>query len=137
VILAALLVGFPTYFALAPLFGYVIDQEYMTDAKEQERVEQALESFKAFVEEKGISSTDMESVIEWVRNNDNFKLLLLEGVETDTVPDTQKYDYSIVVDFADQSVLVAVQDYSEVLYLLGDIAAIGIAILIFILLVMI
>lgn len=137
VILAALLVGFATYFALAPLFGYVIDQEYMTDAKEQERVEQALESFKAFVEEKGINSTDMDSVIEWVRNNDNFKLLLLEGVETDTVPDTQKYDYSIVVDFADQSVLVAVQDYSEVLYLLGDIAAIGIAILIFILLVMI
>ena len=136
-ILAALLVGFATYFALSPLFGYVIEQEYMTDAKEQERVEQALVSFKAYVEDNQISSTDMESVIEWVRNNDNFKLILLEGVETDTVPDTQKYDYSIVVDFVDQSVLVAVQDYSEVLYLLGDIAAIGIAILLFILLVMI
>ena len=137
VILVALLVGFAAYFALAPLFGYVIEQEYMTDAKEQERVEEALQSFKGFVEENQINSTDMESVIEWVRDNDNFKLLLLEGVESDTVPDTQKYDYSIIVDFADQSVLVAVQDYSEVLYLLGDVAAIGIAILIFILLVMI
>lgn len=137
VILAALLVGFATYFALSPVFGYVIEQEYMTDAKEQERIENALESFKAHVEENQISSTDMEAVIEWIKANDNIKLLLLEGVETDTVPDTQKYDYSIEVNFADQSVLVVVQDYSEVLYLLGDIAAIGIAILIFIVLVMI
>ena len=129
VIFAALLVGFSTYFALSPLFGYVIEQEYMTDAKEQERVEMALESFKAHVEENQISSTDMEAVIEWVRNNDNFKLLLLEGVDADTVPDTQKYDYSIVVDFVDQSVLVAVQDYSKVLYLFGDGLAMGIAIL--------
>ena len=129
VIFVALLIGFATYFALSPVFRYVIEQEYMTDAKEQERIENALESFKNHVEENQISSTDMEAVIEWVRNNDNFKLLLLEGVEADTVPDTQKYDYSIVVDFVDQSVLVAVQDYSKVLYLLGDGLAMVIAIL--------
>ena len=63
VIVVALLIGFATYFALSPLFGYVIEQEYMTDAKEQERVEVALESFKAYVEENQISSTDMEAVI--------------------------------------------------------------------------
>ena len=135
VLLVALLAAFATYFALSPLFGYVIEQEYMTDAKEQERVEAALESFKKYVEENQISSTDMESVIEWVKSNDNFKLILLEGVDSETVPDTQKYDYSIVVDFKDQSVLVAVQDYSEVLYLVGDILAVGVAILIFIILV--
>ncbi len=136
VIMAALTAAFATYFALSPLFGYVIEQEYMTDAKEQERIEEALESFKDFVEENQISSTDMESVFEWVKNNDNIKLMLL-GVDSETVPDTQKYDYSIIVDFADQSVLVAVQDYSEVLYLIGDVLAVGVAILIFIFLVII
>jgi signal transduction histidine kinase len=136
VIMAALTAAFATYFALSPLFGYVIEQEYMTDAKEQERIEEALESFKEFVEENQISSTDMESVFEWVKNNDNIKLMLL-GVDSETVPDTQKYDYSIIVDFADQSVLVAVQDYSEVLYLIGDVLAVGVAILIFIFLVII
>lgn len=136
VIMAALTAAFATYFALSPLFGYVVEQEYMTDAKEQERIEEALESFKAFVEENQISSTDMESVFEWVKNNDNIKLMLL-GVDSETVPDTQKYDYSIVVEFADQPVLVAVQDYSEVLYLIGDVLAVGAALLIFIVLVII
>ena len=135
VVLVAVLVGFATYFALSPLFGYVIEQEYMTDDKERERVEGALESFKNYVEENEINSTDIGSVIEWVKNNDNFKLLILEGVESETMPDAQKYDYSIVVDFVDQSVLVAVQDYSEVLYWLGDIMAAGIALLLFIVLV--
>lgn len=135
VVLVAVLVGFATYFALSPLFGYVIEQEYMTDDKERERIEGALESFKNYVEENEISSTDIGSVIEWVKNNDNFKLLILEGVESETMPDAQKYDYSIVVDFVDQSVLVAVQDYSEVLYWLGDIMAAGIALLLFIVLV--
>ena len=136
VIMAALTAAFATYFALSPLFGYVVEQEYMTDAKEQERIEAALESFKSFVEENQISSTDMESVFEWVKNNDNIKLMLL-GVDSETVPDTQKYDYSIVVEFADPPVLVAVQDYSEVLYLIGDVLAVGAALLIFIVLVII
>lgn len=135
VILGALLIAFSVYFILSPLFGYVIEREYLSDDKESQRINDALDSFKEYVEENEISSTDMEAVLEWVRNNDNIKLILLEGVESDTVPDTQKYDYSITVDFVDQSVLVAVQDYSKVLEWMGDIASIGIAILVFIVLV--
>ncbi len=136
VILGALLIAFAVYFILYPLFDYVIEREYLSDDKESQRINDALASFKEYVEENEISSTDMEAVLEWVRNNDNIKLILLEGVESDTVPDTQKYDYSITVDFVDQSVLVAVQDYSKVLEWMGDIASIGIAILVFIVLVL-
>lgn len=137
VVVAALAIGFAAFFALSPLFRYVIEQEYMTDDKEQARVEQVLANFKNYVEQNEISSTDMEAIYEWVKNNDNFKLIMLEGVESDTVPDTQKYDYSIEVNFTDKSVLVAVQDYSEVLYLLGDILAIGVAIVLFVLIVIV
>ena len=137
VIVLALSIGFGAFFALSPLFRYVIEQEYMTDDKEQARVEQILENFKNYVEENQISSTDMEAIYDWVKNNDNFKLIMLEGVESDTVPDTQKYDYSIQVNFSDKSVLVAVQDYSEVLYLLGDILAVGVAIVLFVLIVIV
>lgn len=136
VILGALAVAFSVYFVMSPLFGYLIEREYMTDDKERERIDNALMNFKEYVEENEISSTDMEAVLEWVRNNDNIKLILLEGVESDTVPDTQKYDYSIVVDFVDQSVLVAVQDYSQILYWMGDILSAGLAILLFIVLVL-
>ncbi len=137
VIVFALAIGFAAFFALSPLFGYVIEQEYMTDDKEQARVEQVLQNFKDYVEHNQISSTDMDAIYDWVKNNDNFKLILLEGVESDTVPDTQKYDYSVQVNFTDKSVLVAVQDYSKVLYLLGDILAMGVAIVLFVLIVIV
>lgn len=134
VILGALVIALAVYFVMSPLFGYVIEQEYMSDVKERERIDNALISFKNYVEENEISSTDMEAVLNWVKSNGNIKLILLEGVESDTVPDTQKYDYSISVNFADKSVLVAVQDYSEVLYWMGDVVSAGIAMLIFIVL---
>ncbi len=137
VIVVALAIGFGAFFALSPLFGYVIEQQYMTDDKEKARVEQVLQNFKSYVEENDISSKDMDAIYDWVKDNDNFKLILLEGVESDTVPDTQKYDYSIEVNFTDQSVLVAVRDYSEVLYLLGDILAVGVAIVLFIVIVIV
>ncbi len=137
VIVVALAIGFGTFFALSPLFRYVIEQEYMTDDKERERIEQVLVNFKSYVEQNNIRSSDMDTIMDWVRQHDNFKLIVLEGVESDTVPDTQKYDYSIEVNFSDKSVLVAVQDYAEVLYLLGDILAIGVAIILFILIVIV
>ena len=136
VILVALLTGFGVYFVISPLLDYVIEREYLSDDKESQRINDALVSFKEYVEENRISSTDMEAVLEWVKNNDNIKLILLEGVETDTVPDTQKYDYSITVDFSDQSVLVAVQDYSKVLEWMSDIVSVGVSILIFIVMVL-
>lgn len=137
VIVLALAIGFAAFFALSPIFSYVIEQEYMTDDKEQERVEQVLVNFKSYIEQSNISSSDMDAIWDWVKANNNFKLFVLEGVESDTVPDTQKYDYSIEVNFSDKTAIVAVQDYSEVLYLLGDILAMGIAIVLFILVVMI
>jgi signal transduction histidine kinase len=137
VIFVALIIGFAAFFALSPLFRYVIEREYMTEDKEQARVEQLLANFKNYVEQNQISSTDMEAINDWVKSNDNFKLIMLEGVESDTVPDTQKYDYSVEVNFTDKSVLVAVQDYSEVLFLLGDVLAVGVSIVLFILVVIV
>ena len=137
VIFVALAIGFGAYFALSPLFGYVIEREYMTSTKEQERIEEVLVNFKSWVEQSDISSDNMDAILDWVKENKNFKLIVLEGVEADTVPDMQKYDYSIEVEFSDQTVLVAVQDYSEMLNVLGDIMAIGVSVVLFILIVMV
>ena len=137
VIMAALAIGFGAFFALSPLFDYVIEQEYMTDDKERERIEEVLVNFKSWVEQSDISTTNMDAIIDWTKQNKNFKVIVLEGLESDTVPDTQKYDYSIEVNFSDRSVLVAVQDYAETLYLLGDIFAVGVSILLFILIVIV
>ena len=137
VIIVALAIGFGSFFALSPLFQYIIEQKYMTDDKEQERIEEVLVNFKSWVEQSNISSSDMDAIVDWVKDNKNFKLIVLEGVDADTVPDTQKYDYSIEVEFSDRTVLVAVQDYSEVLNILGDIIAIGVSIVLFILIVIV
>ena len=137
VILLALAIGFGAYFALSPLFGYVIEQRYMTEEKERERIEEVLVNFKSWAEQSDISSDNMDAMLDWFKENKNFKLIVLEGVEADTVPDTQKYDYSIEVEFTDKTVLVAVQDYSELLNVLGDIMAIGVSFMLFILIVMV
>ena len=137
VIVTALAIGFGAYFALSPLFDYVIEQEYMTEEKERERIEEVLVNFKSWVEQSDISTTNMEAILDWSRENENFKVIVLEGLESDTVPDTQKYDYSIEVEFSDKTVLVAVQDYSEVLYVLGDVFAVGISIVLFVLIVIV
>lgn len=136
VILGALLIAFAIYFVMSPLFGHLIEQEYMSDVKERERIDNALLDFKNHVEENQISSTDLAAVQEWIKSNGNIKLILLEGVEFDTVPDTQKYDYSISVDFADKTAQVVVQDYSEVLFLLGDVTSVFISVLVFIVLIL-
>ncbi len=137
VVLVALTIGFAAFFALAPLFEYVIEQKYMSDDKERERIEEVLVNFKSWAEQSNISTSNMDAIIDWTKQNKNFKVIVLEGIESDTVPDTQKYDYSIEVNFSDQSVLVAVQDYAETLYLLGDIIAVGVAIFLFILIVIV
>ena len=137
IIVMALAIGLGAFFALSPLFRYMIEEEYMTDDKAQERVEQVLVNFKSYIEQSNISSSDMDAIWDWVKANNNFKLIVLEGVETDTVPDTQKYDYSIEVEFSDKTALVAVQDYSEVLLVLGDVIAGGVAIVLFILIVIV
>ncbi len=137
VVLVAIVIGFVAYFALAPLFQHVIEQEYMTDDKERERIEEVLVNFKSYVEQSNISTSDMDAIIDWTKQNKNFKVIVLEGIESDTVPDTQKYDYSIEVNFSDRSVLVAVQDYAEVLNMLGDIIAIGVAIVLSVLIVIV
>ena len=137
VILVALAIGFGAYFALSPLFGYVIEQKYMTSDKERERIEEVLVNFKSWVEQSDISSDNMDAMLDWFKENKNFKLIVLEGVEADTVPDTQKYDYSIEVEFSDKTVLVAVQDYSELLNVLGDILAIGVSVVLFVLIVIV
>lgn len=137
VVVVALAIGLGAFFALAPVFHYVIEQEYMTEEKAKERVEQVLVNFKSYIEQSDISSSDMDAIWDWVKANNNFKLIVLEGVESDTVPDTQKYDYSIEVEFSDKTALVAVQDYSEVLFVLGDVLAGGVAIVLFILLVIV
>ena len=137
VICLALAIGFGAYFALSPLFGYVIEQKYMTSDKERERIEEVLVNFKSWVEQSDISSDNMDAMLDWFKENKNFKLIVLEGVEADTVPDTQKYDYSIEVEFSDKTVLVAVQDYSELLNVLGDILAIGVSIVLFVLIVIV
>jgi signal transduction histidine kinase len=133
----ALAIGLGAFFALSPLFRYMIEEEYMTDDKAQERVEQVLVNFKSYIEQSNISSSDMDAIWDWVKANNNFKLIVLEGVETDTVPDTQKYDYSIEVEFSDKTALVAVQDYSEMLLVLGDVLAGSVAIVLFILIVIV
>ena len=137
VIMVALAIGFGAYFALSPLFGYVIEQKYMTSDKERERIEEVLVNFKSWVEQSDISSDNMDAMLDWFKENKNFKLIVLEGVEADTVPDTQKYDYSIEVEFSDKTVLVAVQDYSELLNVLGDILAIGVSVVLFVLIVIV
>jgi methyl-accepting chemotaxis protein len=137
VVVAALAIGFGAFFALSPLFDYVIEQEYMTDEKERERIEEVLVNFKSWVEQSDISTSNMDAILEWSRENENFKVIVLEGIESDTVPDTQKYDYSIEVEFSDKTVLVAVQDYAEVLYFLGDILAMAVAIVLFVLIVIV
>ena len=137
IIVMALAIGLGAFFALSPLFRYMIEEEYMTDDKAQERVEQVLVNFKSYIEQSNISSSDMDAIWDWVKANNNFKLIVLEGVETDTVPDTQKYDYSIEVEFSDKTALVAVQDYSEVLLVLGDVLAGGVAIVLFVLIVIV
>ena len=137
VVFIALIVGFSCYFALNPLFDYVIEREYMSEDKERERIEEVLVNFKSWAEQSQISSSDMDAMLDWFKENKNFKLIVLEGVEADTTPDTQKYDYSIEVQFTDQTVLVAVQDYAEVLYFLGDILAGALSILLFILVVIV
>ena len=137
IIVMALAIGLGAFFALSPLFRYMIEEEYMTDDKAQERVEQVLVNFKSYIEQSDISSSDMDAIWDWVKANNNFKLIVLEGVETDTVPDTQKYDYSIEVEFSDKTALVAVQDYSEMLLVLGDVIAGGVAIFLFILIVIV
>lgn len=137
IIVMALAIGLGAFFALSPLFRYMIEEEYMTDDKAQERVEQVLVNFKSYIEQSNISSSDMDAIWDWVKANNNFKLIVLEGVETDTVPDTQKYDYSIEVEFSDKTALVAVQDYSEMLLVLGDVLAGGVAIVLFILIVIV
>jgi signal transduction histidine kinase len=133
----ALAIGLGAFFALSPLFRYMIEEKYMTDDKAQERVEQVLVNFKSYIEQSNISSSDMDAIWDWVKANNNFKLIVLEGVETDTVPDTQKYDYSIEVEFSDKTALVAVQDYSEMLLVLGDVLAGSVAIVLFILIVIV
>jgi K+-sensing histidine kinase KdpD len=137
IIVMALAIGLGAFFALSPLFRYMIEEEYMTDDKAQERVEQVLVNFKSYIEQSNISSSDMDAIWDWVKANNNFKLIVLEGVETDTVPDTQKYDYSIEVEFSDKTALVAVQDYSEMLLVLGDVLAGSVAIVLFILIVIV
>lgn len=137
VIVVALAIGFGAYFALSPLFGYVIEQKYMTSDKERERIEEVLVNFKSWVEQSDISSDNMDAMLDWFKENKNFKLIVLEGVEADNVPDTQKYDYSIEVEFSDKTVLVAVQDYSELLNVLGDILAIGVSVVLFVLIVIV
>ncbi|MBO5841475.1 MAG: HAMP domain-containing protein, partial [Clostridia bacterium] len=137
IIVMALAIGLGAFFALSPLFRYMIEEEYMTDDKAQERVEQVLVNFKSYIEQSNISSSDMDAIWDWVKANNNFKLIVLEGVETDTVPDTQKYDYSIEVEFSDKTALVAVQDYSEMLLVLGDVLAGGVAIVLFVLIVIV
>lgn len=137
IIVLALAIGLGAFFALAPLFRYMIEHEYMNDDKAQERVEQVLVNFKSYIEQSNISSSDMDAIWDWVKANNNFKLIVLEGVETDTVPDTQKYDYSIEVEFSDKTALVAVQDYSEMLLVLGDVLAGSVAIVLFILIVIV
>lgn len=137
VIVVALAIGFAAYFALAPLFRYVIEQKYLTDDKERERVEEVLVNFKSWVEQSDISSDNMDAMLNWFKENKNFKLIVLEGVEADTVPDTQKYDYSIEVEFSDKTAVVAAQDYSEMLNALGDIMAIIVAVVLFILIVIV
>ena len=109
----------------------------MTEEKERERIEEVLVNFKSWAEQSDISSDNMDAMLDWFKENKNFKLIVLEGVDADTVPDTQKYDYSIEVEFSDKTVLVAVQDYSELLNVLGDIMAIGVSFLLFILIVMV
>ena len=109
----------------------------MTDEKERERIEEVLVNFKSWVEQSDISTSNMDAILEWSRENENFKVIVLEGIESDTVPDTQKYDYSIEVEFSDKTVLVAVQDYAEVLYFLGDILAMAVAIVLFVLIVIV
>ena len=136
VICLALAIGFGSFFVLSPLFGYVVEEKYMTSAKEQERIEEVLVNFKSWVEQSDISSDNMDAMLDWFKENKNFKLIVLEGVEADTVPDTQKYDYSIEVEFSDKTVLVAAQDYSEMLNVLGDIMAIGVSVMLFIVIVM-
>lgn len=137
VVFIALIVGFSSYFVLSPLLEYIIEQKYMSEEKERERIEEVLVNFKSWAEQSGISSSDMDAMLDWFKENKNFKLIVLEGVESETVPDTQKYDYSIEVNFSDKSVLVAVQDYSEVLNLLGDIIAIGVGIALFVVIVIV
>lgn len=137
IIVLALAIGLGAFFALSPLFRYMIEEEYMTDDKAQERVEQVLVNFKSYIEQSNISSSDMDAIWDWVKANNNFKLIVLEGVETDTVPDTQKYDYSIEVEFSDKTALVAVQDYSEMLLVLSDVLAGGVAIVLFVLIVIV
>ena len=137
VVVAALAIGFGAFFALSPLFDYIIEQEYMTDEKERERIEEVLVNFKSWVEQSDISTSNMDAILEWSRENENFKVIVLEGIESDTVPDTQKYDYSIEVEFSDKTVLVAVQDYAEVLNFLGDMLAMAVAIVLFVLIVIV
>ena len=137
VIIIALAIGLGAFFALAPLFRYMIEHEYMNDEKERERIEEVLVNFKSWVEQSDISSDNMAAMLDWFKENKNFKLIVLEGVEADTVPDTQKYDYSIEVEFSDKTAIVAAQDYSDVLLVLGDVIAGSVAIVLFILIVIV
>lgn len=138
-------------FAAAMLLGgAVIDRVYLSDEAVEERLSREIASFRQFVSENGISSTNVTAIGRWNREHDNIQLTVygknttvssssngaeLVGNEYGLVVRDSELSEGTVeyaVNFSDGTYAVAMYDSSQWIYVAAVVAAsLVLAVLIF------
>ena len=150
-LMASAVVAVALYFLCSFIGGQVIDRIYLSPTRVETRITANISSFRSFVEENNVSSTDALSVGQWNRAHADVRLTIngrntilnsdSYGAEI-TLSDTglsvrlgQGTGYEFPVNFADGTYTVSVYDYSENrLYNIVNISSIVVSALAFVLL---